>query len=80
VMGLGRDEYQTTEYCVISRSASRHITAHGPGGVPQRGGMSGVGRVRSDSFAVIYGTTQSDNAVQDTERSAYKRTKARGRL
>ena len=68
VMGLGRDEHQTTESCVISSGASRYITAHGPGGVLQRGARSGVSRAPSDSFAVIYRTTQSDNAVQDTGR------------
>jgi hypothetical protein len=67
-MGPGREEYQAAEDGVISRGASWCIAAHGPGDVPQRGVKLGVGRARSDSFVVIHGPTQSDNAVQDTER------------
>jgi len=67
-MGLGHHEYHPAEDGLIPCGRSRHIRAHGPGGVPQGGGKSGVDRTRSDSFAVIYGTTKLDNAVQDTER------------
>lgn len=39
-----------------------------PEDVPQGGGNAGGGRELADSYAAIYGTVQSDNAVQDTER------------
>src|SRR6266481_4549467 len=47
-----------------------YIVALGLEGVLQGSGKMGVDRPRQDRFAMIYGTTQSDNAVQDTKRSA----------
>ena len=69
-MGLRRRERDATKDAVISRDVSRYIVARGPEDVPQGGGNAGGGRELADSYAAIYGTTQSDNAVQDTERWA----------
>jgi hypothetical protein len=66
-MGLGHPDYHLAEDGLIPCGLSRYIAAHGPGGVPEGGGNSGVDRIRSDSPGVIYGTTQLDNVVQDTE-------------
>jgi hypothetical protein len=67
-LGLGRQGQDAPQDATIRGGASRRTPAHGPGGVPQSGEKSGAERARPDSFAVIYGTTPSDNAVQDTER------------
>jgi hypothetical protein len=47
----------------VCGGASRRIAAHGPGGVPQSGEPSAADRAGSDSLAVIYGRTRSENAV-----------------
>ena len=67
-MGLRRQERDATKDVVISSDVSRYIAARGPEDVPQDGGNAGGGRTLADWYAAIYGTTQSDNAVQDTER------------
>ena len=53
---------------VISRGAPRHITVHRPEGFPEGGETLGAGRVGVDYLLVIYGTMQSNIAVQDTRR------------
>lgn len=55
---------------VISRSASRCITARARRCAPQSRGNAGADGSRPGSFVVLYTTTQPDIAVQDTERSA----------
>ncbi len=54
---------------VISCSASRCITARGQRRALQVRVNAGVDGARPGSVGVLYRTTQSDNAVQDTERS-----------
>ncbi len=53
---------------VISCSASRCITARERRRALQRRVNAGADGPRPGSFVVLYRTTQSDNAVQDTER------------
>jgi hypothetical protein len=69
-MGFGHDEYHPAEDGLIPCWCSLYIRAHVARNVLQGSGNVGVGRVRSDWFGVIYGTTQSDIAVQDTKRWA----------
>lgn len=65
---FGHQEQDVPEDSTICGGASRRIPAHGPGGVPQGGEKSVADWARSGSFAVIYGTMLSHNAVQDTAR------------
>jgi len=67
-MGLGHREYHPAEDGLIHCKRSRYIPARGPRGVLESRGKSEVDRARPESFTVKYGTTQSDIAVQDTER------------
>ena len=67
-MDLDRPDYHAPGPDQISRAAAPYIIALGLGGVLHGGGRMGVHRLRRIHFTVIYRTTQSDNAVQDTKR------------
>jgi len=57
---------------MVNGDASGCIAVHRQRGIPRGRGKSGTNGATSDSFAVMSGTRSSDNAVQDTERSAHE--------
>ena len=67
VMDLDRPDYHAPGMDQISRGSAPYIIALGLGGVLQRSGKIRVHQLRR-IHSVIYGTTQLDNAVQDTKR------------
>ena len=66
--GAGKHIGLAAEAQVISCSAPRCITARERRRAPQGRGHAGADGARPGSFVVLYRSTQSDNAVQDTER------------
>src|SRR5262245_10152185 len=70
VMDLDRPHYHAPGTGQISREVARYIIARGPVGCFPRERKGGRPAAEPDRFAVIYGTTQSDIAVQNTKRWA----------
>lgn len=65
---VARESGPAAEAPVLPCSASLCSTPSGPGRVLQRCGNSGTFGSRPGSFAVLYRTTQPDNAVQERSR------------